>query len=225
MEAYPMLGILRTKTSTLALERVRRLKKMLLNLIERVQKVRDNIEHLMNDNDKLAKCYLTEKKRMEAQSLIKVEEQLLDEEGLQVPISTVSLPYASRSHGNSNSPESNHYNTARLELLLEDYFLKIDGTVSKLNLLKDYIDDTEYYVNFQLDVLRNKLLKFELVLGSAAFVVALFAVVPAVFGMNFEGVTIYKVPHAFEETLGITGICSLVMFVVFLWYLKRTISI
>jgi magnesium transporter len=75
------------------------------------------------------------------------------------------------------------------------------------------------------DVLRNKLLKFELVLGSAAFVVALFAVVPAVFGMNFEGVTIYKVPHAFEETLGITGICSLVMFVVFLWYLKRTISI
>jgi hypothetical protein len=39
MEAYPMLGILRTKTSTLALERVRRLKKMLLNLIERVQKV------------------------------------------------------------------------------------------------------------------------------------------------------------------------------------------
>lgn len=71
------------------------------------------------------------------------------------------------------------------------------------------------------DVLRNQLLKFELLLGSAGFVVGMFGVVPGVFGMDFEGVTLYKVPHAFEETIGITGACSLLMFGCFMWYLKR----
>ncbi|KAJ6838319.1 magnesium transporter MRS2-1-like [Iris pallida] len=67
IEAYPLLDALTSKISTLNLERVRRLKSRLVVLTRRVQKVRDEIEQLMDGDGDMAKMYLTEKKRrMEA---------------------------------------------------------------------------------------------------------------------------------------------------------------
>ncbi|KAL5723259.1 hypothetical protein ACHQM5_006677 [Ranunculus cassubicifolius] len=67
MEIYPVLDELATSISTLNLERVRRFKGHLLALNRRVQKVRDEIEQLMDDDGDMAEMYLTEKKeRMEA---------------------------------------------------------------------------------------------------------------------------------------------------------------
>jgi hypothetical protein len=59
---------------------------------------------------------------------------------------------------------------------------------------------------FLQDNVRNQLIQFELLLTTATFVVAIFGVVSGVFGMNFEGVGVFTVPHAFEWTLGITGV-------------------
>ncbi|KAJ6428258.1 hypothetical protein OIU84_023640 [Salix udensis] len=67
IEAYPLLDELTSKISTLNLERVRRLKSRLVALTRRVQKVRDEIEQLMDDDGDMAEMYLTEKKsRMES---------------------------------------------------------------------------------------------------------------------------------------------------------------
>lgn len=67
IEAYPVLDELTSKISTLNLERVRRLKSRLVTLTRRVQKVRDEIEQLMDNDGDMAEMYLTEKKeRMEA---------------------------------------------------------------------------------------------------------------------------------------------------------------
>ncbi|KAL8260911.1 hypothetical protein R6Q59_024960, partial [Mikania micrantha] len=61
IEAYPLLDELTSKISTLNLERVRRLKSRLVALTRRVQKVRDEIEQLMDDDGDMAEMYLTEK--------------------------------------------------------------------------------------------------------------------------------------------------------------------
>uniref|UniRef100_A0A453CC03 Magnesium transporter n=1 Tax=Aegilops tauschii subsp. strangulata TaxID=200361 RepID=A0A453CC03_AEGTS len=272
-EAYPLLDELTAKISTLDLERARRLKSKLVALTRRVQKVRDEIEQLMDDDGDMAEMYLTEKKmRMEASSL--------DEEGLQgiagnnafgtsvsAPVSPVSSPPAPRRlekqfsfarsrHSSFKSSESSQYNIEELEMLLEAYFVVIDYTLSKLtsvqsmncllvsllfslisllrntladnfaiyipfSQLKEYIDDTEDFINIQLDNVRNQLIQFELLLTTATFVVAIFGVVSGVFGMNFEGVAVLKVPHAFEWTLIITGVCGAVIFACLLWYFKK----
>jgi hypothetical protein len=43
--------------------------------------------------------------------------------------------------------------------------------------LKNYIDDTEDYINLQLDNHRNQLLQLEIILTIATFVMAMFSVV------------------------------------------------
>ncbi|ERN07050.1 hypothetical protein AMTR_s00019p00039340 [Amborella trichopoda] len=63
IKAYPLSDELTSKISTLHLEGVRRLKSRLVALTRRVQKVRDEIEQLMDDDGDMAEMYLTKKKR------------------------------------------------------------------------------------------------------------------------------------------------------------------
>ncbi|KQK07773.1 hypothetical protein BRADI_2g37547v3 [Brachypodium distachyon] len=69
IEAYPALDELAKKVSTLNLERARRLKSRLAALTKRVQRIRDEIEQLMDDDDDMADCYLTNKMRMDGSIL------------------------------------------------------------------------------------------------------------------------------------------------------------
>ncbi|XWS19160.1 hypothetical protein CRYUN_Cryun32bG0108300 [Craigia yunnanensis] len=164
IEAYPLLDELTSKISTLNLERVRRLKSRLVALTRRVQKVRDEIEQLMDDDGDMAEMYLTEKKsRMEssfygAQSLMGF--RLNDGLSVSAPVSPVSSPshrlekslsIARSRHESIRSSESTKESIEELEMLLEAYFGLIDSTLNKLTSLKEYIDDTEDFINIQLD--------------------------------------------------------------------------
>ncbi|GKC15346.1 magnesium transporter MRS2-3, partial [Tanacetum coccineum] len=60
-EAHPALDKLTTKISTLNLERVRQIKSRLVAISGRVQKVRDELEHLLDDDGDMAEMYLTDK--------------------------------------------------------------------------------------------------------------------------------------------------------------------
>ncbi|KAM0917129.1 hypothetical protein ACQ4PT_009754 [Festuca glaucescens] len=153
-EAYPLLDELTAKISTLDLERARRLKSKLVALTRRVQKVRDEIEQLMDDDGDMAEMYLTEKK-------MRMEASLLDQQGLQgignnvfgssfsaqvslsAPVSPASSPpaswrlekqfsFARSRHDSFKSSESSQYNIEELEMLLEAYFVVIDYTLNKL---------------------------------------------------------------------------------------------
>ncbi|CAL5357695.1 unnamed protein product [Camellia sinensis] len=59
--AYSVLDELVRNVSTKNFERVRSLKSNLTSLLARVQKVRDEIEHLLDDNEDMAHLYLTRK--------------------------------------------------------------------------------------------------------------------------------------------------------------------
>ncbi|CAK9157469.1 unnamed protein product [Ilex paraguariensis] len=235
IEAYPLLDELTSKISTLNLERVRRLKSRLVALTRRVQKVRDEIEQLMDDDGDMAEMYLTEKKsRMETslsgdQSLIgyrSIDGAL----SVSAPVSPVSSPPDGRKlekslsiarsrHDSMRSVESATENIEELEMLLEAYFVVIDNTLNKLTSLKEYIDDTEDFINIQLDNVRNQLIQFELILTTATFVVAIFGVVAGIFGMNFQ-IPFFDDPSAFKWVLIITGVAGAVIFCSFLWFFK-----
>ncbi|EEF49239.1 RNA splicing protein mrs2, mitochondrial, putative [Ricinus communis] len=235
IEAYPLLDELTSKISTLNLERVRRLKSRLVALTRRVQKVRDEIEQLMDDDGDMAEMYLTEKKgRMESsfygdQSLMGFRS---NDGGisLSAPVSPVSSPPDSRRlekslsiarsrHESMKSSESATESIEQLEMLLEAYFVVIDSTLNKLTSLKEYIDDTEDFINIQLDNVRNQLIQFELLLTTATFVVAIFGVVAGIFGMNFA-IPMFDDPRAFKWVLIITGVAGITIFCAFVWFFK-----
>ncbi|CAN6999889.1 unnamed protein product [Brassica oleracea var. botrytis] len=238
IEAYPLLDELTSKISTLNLERVRRLKSRLVALTRRVQKVRDEIEQLMDDDGDMAEMYLTEKKKRMEGSLNGGDHHSLlgyrsnDGLSLSAPVSPVSSPpdssrrlekslsIARSRHDSARSSESATENIEELEMLLEAYFVVIDSTLNKLTSLKEYIDDTEDFINIQLDNVRNQLIQFELLLTTATFVVAIFGVVAGIFGMNFE-IDFFEKPGAFKWVLTITGVSGLLVFLAFLWFYKR----
>lgn len=235
VEAYPLLDELTSKISTLNLERVRRLKSRLVALTRRVQKVRDEIEQLMDDDGDMAEMYLTEKKsRMESsfygdQSVGGYGGSVGGGLSVSAPVSPVSSPPDGRKlerclstrsrHESMRSSETAHENIEELEMLLEAYFVVIDSTLNKLTSLKEYIDDTEDFINIQLDNVRNQLIQFELLLTTATFVVAIFGVVAGIFGMNFE-IPLFDRPSAFNWVLLITGVCGVVVFGSFLWFFR-----
>ncbi|XP_042044501.1 magnesium transporter MRS2-3-like [Salvia splendens] len=71
-----------------------------------------------------------------------------------------------------------------LEMILEAYFVQIEGTLNKLSALREYVDDTEDYINIMLDDKQNHLLQMGVVLTTATLVVGAFVALTGVFGMN-----------------------------------------
>ncbi|EFJ18182.1 hypothetical protein SELMODRAFT_53759, partial [Selaginella moellendorffii] len=217
-QAYPALDELTSKISTLNLERVRLIKSRLVAISGRVQKVRDEIEQLLDDDGDMAEMYLTDK--LSRQQLDGVpsppaydmdeEEKDNAEENEQRPDvkaeaqtafeamrETLSglhkgdgLSSSSRSSNKSSSSHSNHpkqnLDVEELEMLLEAYFVQIDGTLNKLSTLRDYVEDTEDYINIMLDDKQNHLLQMGVMLTTATLVVSGFIVVTGIFGMNIR---------------------------------------
>lgn len=238
MEIYPVLDELASSISTLNLEQVRRLKGQLLALTQRVQKVCDEIEHLMDDDGDMAEMYLTEKKQrketfINADLYDQNSNLISDRFGSQsTPISPVGSSVgvhklqrafsnvSSSKHGSLLSSSNGGENIDQLEMLLEAYFVVSDNTLNKLLSLKEYIDDTEDLINIKLGNIQNQLIQFELLLTGANFVAMVFAVVTAVFGMNFE-TSIFDEPSLFDWVLIITGVLCLVLYVLMLIYIKH----
>ncbi|XP_020701591.1 magnesium transporter MRS2-F-like isoform X3 [Dendrobium catenatum] len=124
-EAYPALDELTSKISTLNLERVRQIKSRLVAISGRVQKVRDELEHLLDDDMDMAEMYLSEKLAF----------QRVGETSLRVDIGNVELEMDDdRDEDAKSETESNtgglggfKLNIEELEMLLEAYFVQIDA--------------------------------------------------------------------------------------------------
>uniref|UniRef100_A0A0R0LP86 Magnesium transporter n=1 Tax=Glycine max TaxID=3847 RepID=A0A0R0LP86_SOYBN len=125
-EAHPALDKLTSKISTLNLERVRQIKSRLVAITGRVQKVRDELEHLLDDDDDMAEMYLSEK--------------LAEQDDLEKAEDTSSADDVDDhidSHGTRDSATysavTKQLDVEELEMLLEAYFVQIDGTLNKLS--------------------------------------------------------------------------------------------
>lgn len=236
MEIHPVLDELASSISTLNLEHLRRLKGHLLALTQQVQKVHDEIEHLMDDDGDMAAMYLTEKKqRLDSssdgytQTNISSLDRVVSKSAPVSPVGSISgaqklqrafSSIVTSKHGSLISSSSNRENVEQLEMLLEAYFVVVDNTLSKLLALKEYIDDTEDLINIKLGNVQNQLIQFELLLTAATFVATIFAVVAGVFGMNLKA-SIFDYPSAFNWVLVIAGLAGCLLYFSFLFYFKH----
>ncbi|KAK7274959.1 hypothetical protein RIF29_16062 [Crotalaria pallida] len=237
MEIYPVLDELASSISTLNLERVRRFKGHLLALTQRVQKVRDEIEHLMDDDGDMAEMCLTEKKMRSdtypfndcLQTLSLGSGRVISRSAPTSPeLPTNGLHMLQRAfssigntskHGSSMGTSDNGERIEPLEMLLEAYFIVIDNTLNTLLSLKEYIDDTEDFINIKLGNIQNRLIQFEVLLTAATLIAAVFAAVAGVFGMNFKS-KVFAYPSGFHWVLVVTGIACALMYFSFLCYFR-----
>ncbi|KAL7220258.1 hypothetical protein ACSBR2_013176 [Camellia fascicularis] len=161
------------------LDQVRKLKSAMTRLTARVQKVRDELEQLLDDDDDMANLYLS-RKLAGASSLVSgsgVANWCPASPTTSSKKSRASRARVATFRGDENDVEG-------LEMLLEAYFMQIDGTLNKLTTLREYIDDTEDYINIQLDNHRNQLIQLELLLTSAGISVSLCSTMAGIFGAN-----------------------------------------
>lgn len=220
-EAHPALDKLTSKISTLNLDRVRHIKSRLVAITGRVQKVRDELEHLLDDDEDMAEMYLTEKLEEEqldnSSTSSRKDQDIIDEEeedridaGNMMGLRRSSLAsdidnqkvknelehtfgesisnrrLSNRSHSSIQSSSTKILDVEELEMILEAYFVQIEGTLNKLSALREYVDDTEDYINIMLDDKQNHLLQMGVVLTTATVVVSAFVALTGVFGMNVQ---------------------------------------
>lgn len=246
-EAYPALDELTTKISTLNLERVRQIKSRLVAISGRVQKVRDELEHLLDDDEDMAEMYLTEKliqQQLDETSSLhsfdgarevehqKVESDAEDESDEALPSAMHLLARDdNRNCSNiqtasqcSNHSGSKNLDVEELEMLLEAYFVQIDGTLNKLSTLREYVDDTEDYINIMLDDKQNQLLQMGVMLSTATLLLNCAIVVVGVFGMNIH-IALFQAPSGtsqfLETVLGSIAACVVLYIIAIVWGKKK----
>lgn len=198
--AYPALDELTTQISSRNLDRVRKMKSSMTRLTSRVQKVRDEIEQLLDDDDDMADLYLS---RKSASTLSYSSSASASDFGTgkwRPPITrddSLTMGFINMSTNNTVVTSAYHLqenNVEELEMLLEAYFIQIESTMNKLSTLREYIDDTEDYINIQLDNHRNQLIQLELFLSSGTVCLCVYSLVAAIFGMN--------IPYPWRENHG-----------------------
>ncbi|TYH29637.1 hypothetical protein ES288_A01G028000v1 [Gossypium darwinii] len=124
--AYPALDELTSLISSRNLDRVRKLKSAMTRLTARVQKVRDALEQLLDDDDDMADLYLSRKLATSSPvSGSGAANWYAVSPTIGSKISKASRGSIATIHGHENDVEE-------LEMLLEAYFMQIDGTLNKL---------------------------------------------------------------------------------------------
>ncbi|KAF5763162.1 putative Mg2+ transporter protein, CorA-like/Zinc transport protein ZntB [Helianthus annuus] len=213
-DAYPALDELTSKISSRNLDRVRKLKSAMTRLTARVQKVRDELERLLDDDDDMADLYLSRK--LSSASPVSgsgAASWFLGSPTIGSKISRASRASVMTVHGDENDVEE-------LEMLLEAYFMQIDGTLNKLTSLREYIDDTEDYINIQLDNHRNQLIQLELFLSSGTVCMSIYALVTGIFGMNIPYTWNDDHGYMFKWVVILSGVFSAVIFLLIVFYAR-----
>ncbi|KAF5187120.1 Magnesium transporter mrs2-like protein [Thalictrum thalictroides] len=129
-------------------------------------------------------------------------------------ISRASRASAATIRGDENDVEE-------LEMLLEAYFMQIDGTLNKLTTLREYIDDTEDYINIQLDNHRNQLIQLELFLSSGTVCLSIYSLVAGIFGMNIPYTWNDEHGYIFKWVVILTGITCASLFILIISYARH----
>ncbi|KAG9133298.1 hypothetical protein Leryth_018622 [Lithospermum erythrorhizon] len=186
-------------------------------LCSRVQKVRDELEQLLEDDDDMADLYLTRK-------LVDSSPVLSSRGGLNWFVDSPAPPASKVSRTSRNSTLlSSHgeHDVEELEMLLEAYFMQIESTMNKLATLREYIDDTEDYINIQLDNHRNQLIQLELFLSSGTVCLSVYSLVAAIFGMNIPYTWREGHSYVFKWVVVLAGVVSATIFIAIVSYARH----
>ncbi|XP_020587071.1 magnesium transporter MRS2-I-like isoform X2 [Phalaenopsis equestris] len=188
-DAYPALDELTSKISSLNLDRVRKIKSAMTRLIARVQKVRDELEQLLEDDEDMADLYLSRKFAVTTSPDSSAAPNWLSASSMAVSrISRAGKASVAAFRGNEDDVED-------LEMIFEAYFMQIDGTLNKLNML-------------------------ELVLSSGTCSLTLYSLIAGIFGMNIPYSWNDDYGYVFKWVVILSGIASAILFLGVLAYAR-----
>ncbi|XVF28709.1 hypothetical protein REPUB_Repub15cG0053400 [Reevesia pubescens] len=213
--AYPALDELTSHISSRNLDRVRKLKSVMTRLTARVQKVRDELEQLLHDDDDMADLHLSRK--LAGASPVSVSGAA----NLYPASPTIGSKISRASRASIATVRGDENDVEELEMLLEAYFMQIDGTLNKLTTLREYIDDTEDYINIQLDNHRNLLIQLDLFLSSGTVCLSIFALVTSLLGMNIPYAWNTGHNYLFKWVVIVTGILTAFLFILIISYARH----
>nr|POF00039.1 magnesium transporter mrs2-2 [Quercus suber] len=184
-------------------------------LDELTSKVRDELEQLLDDDDDMADLYLSRKLA-----------------GTSSPVSgsgaanwfaaspTIGSKISRASRASVVTVRGDENDVEELEMLLEAYFMQIDGTLNKLTTLREYIDDTEDYINIQLDNHRNQLIQLELFLSSGTVCLSIYSLVAGIFGMNIPYTWNNNHGYMFKWVIIVSGAICASLFILIISYAR-----
>lgn len=93
-----------------------------------------------------------------------------------------------------------------VELLFEDYLLQMDEVLHSLRSIQSSITNTEEVVEIELDLLRNRIMRYEMLLELSGLVVGIAAAVTGAFGMNLVN-HFEDHPRMFYEVSAVLLVC------------------
>ncbi|CAI9118311.1 OLC1v1019866C1 [Oldenlandia corymbosa var. corymbosa] len=211
---YEALDMLTLKITHRNMDKLRKLKSQMTRLTSRVQKVRDELHHLLDDDHVLANFYLSRK-------LVGRSSQLTGS-----GVANLSIhPHKTNSktsRASRGSTSAGDLDIQGLEMLLEAYFIQVDGTVKKLAALREYVDSTEDYLNLQLDNRRNQLYQLDMFLSAGILSLSIYAGLTGFFGMNFNYTwAMDGYGYTFKWVVIVSGIITLVVFLSTIGYARQ----
>ncbi|XP_027164897.1 magnesium transporter MRS2-I-like [Coffea eugenioides] len=199
---YPAMEKLTSKVTSRKLDEVRKLKSQVARLSARVQKVREELKQLLNDDHDMANLYLSKKLP-----------------GASSPSPGNKSDTGSVSQGGdihivpTADGSDDDFGVEELEVILEAYFTHIDGTLNKLTMLRDHIDNTEDYIKLQLDKHRNRLMEVELFLSVTFICLSIYSTVAQLFGMSIPYSWNFGYGYLFKWVVIIPGLFSSFLFI------------
>ncbi|KAL8148839.1 magnesium transporter MRS2-I-like [Apium graveolens] len=211
--AYPALDELTSKISSRNLDRVRKLKSGMTRLSSRVQKVRDELEKLLDDDGDMSELYLS-RKLDDVSSPSSLN-------GVHNWLTASPTSGSNKSRASTAGTRHGENEVEELEMLLEAYFIQVEGTLNKLKTLREYIDDTADYINIQLEHHRNQLIQLELFLSSATVGLSVYSLVTAIFGMNIPYTWNKNYGYLFKWVVISTSIVSAAIFIAIIIYARH----
>jgi magnesium transporter len=116
--------------------------------------------------------------------------------------------------------EKQYLATMNMEMLFESYLNEVEWISAEVEDEIDEITNTEENLVLQLDLLRNRLLRFELMLSISSFVITCGALITGLFGMNLlSHIEFHKSAFYIVTGLMISGMIS--AFLAFNRYARR----
>ncbi|XP_023635624.1 magnesium transporter MRS2-6, mitochondrial isoform X2 [Capsella rubella] len=178
-------------------------------LEELTKKVRDEIEHFLDDKEDMADLCLT-RKWIQNQHAEAASNSVVAPSNLQRLTSNKSSGMLTDEDDDGED----------VEMLLEAYLIQLAGMRNKLLMMKEHIDDTEDYVKILQNSRRNGLIILLLMVNIANFAITAGTLVVNLFGMNIH-IPLYSTPDVFGYFVwGVAALC-IVLFMVTLGYTKR----
>ncbi|KAG7545834.1 hypothetical protein ISN44_As12g012620 [Arabidopsis suecica] len=201
-QAWSILDELTKKVTNENLKDLRSLKSSLTILLARVQKVRDEIEHFLDDKEDMEDLYLTRK--------------CIQNQQTEAPSNSIVL----QSKGRSASMVTEEDDVDDMEMLLEAYFMQLEGMQNKILMMKEHIDGTEAYVKILQNSRRNGLFHLMMVVNIGNYAITAGTVVVNLFGMNTP-IGLYSTPDIFGYVVWAVVALCIVLFIVTLGYAKH----